>query len=552
MKAKIYFIALRVCLAFTLLVATTAYISAQNCSSPPNCITNPDFVGSLGDLNSGGTQTVNGWFVAQGTPNVQNGGAGGTNRIGMWSFNGSGEGIYACFNFQQNRTYQICLWVQNTTAENRGNLEIMAANGLIQNFSSSTRPTPPSSELIDDNHVHSANLTQLVINYTPTANFNQLWIFPDNAVPAADYRIKVSRVNIIERPLGVGYSISCGEDIVLPASTQSCATTNWFAPDGSPLGTGTVVIENAGPSNAGVYTMVVSVGDCEVSIPTPVVVGECNCDEFEASFEVSGSEQPIKFTETSSGPGTSVAWFWDFGDGNTSNYPNPTHNFAEAGVYEVCLTVIRKVGDQTCCKRICQEIEVGEPSDENPNEPPSGEDPKELIITPSGFNYNTMEMPNAVKFSNATTENIFAEYSWSFGDGSVSGKEHPVHVYAKEGVYKVCLTVYDKVYDANGNLVEQSEKEYCKNVNIGTTAYDIKQGEVHVMPNPSTNKAYVIVNDIPNPQVVLRNMAGVEVAKGKIANPNQYIVDLEGLASGIYIIEVKSELGSKTIKLVKE
>lgn len=550
MKSKIYLVALRLCLVFSFLAATTTFSNAQTCSSPPNCIQNPDFVGSLGDLNASG-QTVNDWFVAQGTPNIQTGGAGGTNRVGMWSFNGHGEGIYACYNFQQNRTYQICLWVQNTTAENRGNLEIMAANGLTQNFSSATRPTPPTSELIDDSHVHSPTLTQLVINYTPTANFSQLWIFPDNSVPAADYRIKVSRVNIIERPLGVGYSVPCGEDLVLPASTQTCATTSWLAPDGSSLGAGTVVIENIGPSKAGQYTQIVSVGDCSISLPIPVTVGECSCEEFEASFEVSGVDQPIRFTETSTGPGKSVAWFWEFGDGNTSNDPNPTHNYAQAGVYEVCLTVTRQVGDQTCCKRICMEIEVGEPIEEKTSGT-KGKEPVETTNNSTGFNYNTMEMPRAIAFNNTTTANIFAEYSWSFGDGITSGRENPVHVYAEEGSYNVCLTTHNKIYDANSHLVEQSSKEYCKKINVGSTAYDINAAEIHVMPNPSKNKAYVTVENMPSPQVILRNVAGVEVAKGSVANPNQYIINLEGLSNGIYIVEVKSTYGSKTIKLIKE
>lgn len=552
MKTKLNSIVLRVCLAFTLLASVTTYSNAQSCSSPPSCIANPDIVGATGNLNggsTGGTQTVSDWYVANGTPNVQSGGAGGTHSIGMWTDGGGyGEGAYTCFNFQQNHTYQICLWVENTSTDQTGNLYIKAANGLTESFSFSPRQLAASSELIDNSHTYSATIKQLVINYTPTANFSQLWFYPYRSTTGSIYRLRISRVNIIESSVGIGFAVPCGSDIVLPASTQSCATTSWFAPDGTPLGTGTVVVYNAGRSDAGDYTKVVSVGDCEVSVLVTVEVGECYCDEFEPTFEVSGEEQPISFTETSIGPGATVAWYWDFGDGTTSTDPNPTHNYTEAGTYEVCLTVIRRVGEQTCCKQICQTIQVGEPSSGKS----IGGDPQVQSIGTTGFNYNFMEMPNAIKFSNTTTENVFAEYNWNFGDGEVSGKEHPYHVYAKEGAYKVCLTVHNKVYDANGNLVEKNDEEYCENVNVGSSFYDINEGEVSVMPNPTKNKAYVTVNNIPNPQVILRNMTGVEVAKGKIANPNQYILNLEDLPSGIYIVEVKSEAGSKTVKLIKE
>ena len=48
--------------------------------------------------------------------------------------------------------------------------------------------------------------------------------------------------------------------------------------------------------------------------------------------------QQIAFTDTSSGP-AATAWAWDFGDGNESFAPNPTHTYAAPGPYEVTLVV---------------------------------------------------------------------------------------------------------------------------------------------------------------------------------------------------------------------
>lgn len=53
----------------------------------------------------------------------------------------------------------------------------------------------------------------------------------------------------------------------------------------------------------------------------------------------------IQFTDTSTeNPG---AWAWDFGDGNTSNEQNPSHVYAQAGTYNVTLTVTNCSGSDT-------------------------------------------------------------------------------------------------------------------------------------------------------------------------------------------------------------
>ncbi len=45
-------------------------------------------------------------------------------------------------------------------------------------------------------------------------------------------------------------------------------------------------------------------------------------------------------------------YFWNFGDGNTSDELEPNHTYAEKGVYEVCLTVSNIYDTNTSCKTI--------------------------------------------------------------------------------------------------------------------------------------------------------------------------------------------------------
>ncbi|MGD0710455.1 MAG: C1 family peptidase [Bacteroidales bacterium] len=56
----------------------------------------------------------------------------------------------------------------------------------------------------------------------------------------------------------------------------------------------------------------------------------------------------IQFTDISSNSPTS--WLWSFGDGDTSNLENPSHNYTATGTYSVSLTAYNSFGDSTLTK----------------------------------------------------------------------------------------------------------------------------------------------------------------------------------------------------------
>jgi photosystem II stability/assembly factor-like uncharacterized protein len=59
-----------------------------------------------------------------------------------------------------------------------------------------------------------------------------------------------------------------------------------------------------------------------------------------ASFDFQATGLAVTFTDTSVDPdGTIVGWTWDFGDGNGSTEPSPSHVYAAANTYIVRLTV---------------------------------------------------------------------------------------------------------------------------------------------------------------------------------------------------------------------
>ena len=70
-----------------------------------------------------------------------------------------------------------------------------------------------------------------------------------------------------------------------------------------------------------------------------------------ASFDIDTLDNGLYgFTDLSTN--TPSSWTWDFGDGNTSTAQNPTHTFATAGTFNICLTATNTAGNNTACQSL--------------------------------------------------------------------------------------------------------------------------------------------------------------------------------------------------------
>lgn len=53
-----------------------------------------------------------------------------------------------------------------------------------------------------------------------------------------------------------------------------------------------------------------------------------------------------------------LSYFWDLGDGTTSNIASPVHTYDNAGTYEACVTVTTTVNGESCSVESCEMITV--------------------------------------------------------------------------------------------------------------------------------------------------------------------------------------------------
>ncbi|TND09025.1 MAG: adhesin AidA-related protein [Bacteroidetes bacterium] len=104
-------------------------------------------------------------------------------------------------------------------------------------------------------------------------------------------------------------------------------------------GATTASVSNLCPNN--VYT--VNVTDAAGCMASASVYISCTQNTIcsSAFIMVQDTANPLQWYATSTVTGMApYSYFWDFGDGNFSTQPYPTHVYASSGSYQVCLTVI--------------------------------------------------------------------------------------------------------------------------------------------------------------------------------------------------------------------
>ncbi|MES2689996.1 MAG: PKD domain-containing protein [Bacteroidota bacterium] len=240
------------------------------------------------------------------------------------------------------------------------------------------------------------------------------------------------------------------------------------------------------------------------------------------------------------GPDTANRYYWDFGDGTTSTQSNLNHTYANPGMYYVCVTTIRFDG---CVSKVCDTVYV--PTDST-------------MACHADFSYtlypDSIDGINRIAvFTNLSTGNQLI-YHWSFGDGGMSNDESPMHYYDSNGVFYACLVVRDTLGTCNDTI--------CKVIYIGadtTTGLASLSGSLNdfkVYPVPFNDVLKIRFAARTDKPVSIRiyNTLGIlqhEETRPVLIGTNEYEVNAERLAKGIYFIELSNGEGTITKRTIK-
>lgn len=220
----------------------------------------------------------------------------------------------------------------------------------------------------------------------------------------------------------------------------------------------THVYATAGSFNV-TLTCYTGMQNCAESVSHTVMVYANPVPAFTASAACFGEATVFTNQSTTNPPGQIISgYLWDFGDGNTSTVPNPTHTYSAPGTYPVTLTCY--TGNNSCDETVNHNVTVN-------------------TIPVPAFSSEDVCYGSPTVFVNTSTTNppgeTISAFEWDFGDGQTSTEENPTHIYADPGTYLVTLTCFtgNEACDAavsNNTIVSAFPEVYAgedKNISNG-------------------------------------------------------------------------------------
>jgi PKD repeat protein len=311
-----------------------------------------------------------------------------------------------------------------------------------------------------------------------------------------------------------------------------------------------------------VYTVQLTVmteDSCEAHACIVVIAIDCPIDTFwydcQAMFFNDYSwADPLTVAFTDISFGAAIAWSWDFGDGNTSNEQNPTHTYAEEGIYEVTLAIETLDG---CESEVTFEIWVGD------NFPwiPSFDCQALFIPLPDSIGGNGIQFID-ISFANGP----ISSWTWDFGDGNSSTEQNPYHVYSQAGIYTVSLTIEADSCSSIISFDIDTENPWnfdnapaqLNRSGATSAAGEISLLEdVQVFPNPVQDQVNLVFTskEASKAQVVLSDLTGRTIynQSASIQNGlNKIQLEATDLYPGVYLIQVRAGQSLSTIKFIKQ
>jgi gliding motility-associated-like protein len=197
------------------------------------------------------------------------------------------------------------------------------------------------------------------------------------------------------------------------ASTYTWTGLNLTSTTGSPV--------TATPLSSGIYNVTgTDVNNCVNTATASVTV---NSLPMVVTNTITPDCIPLCAVFTATATPAATSYTWNFGGGQTSNLPSPTHCFTVSGTSPVSVTIADING---CVNNASTTVHA-------------------FSIPMADFDYGPQPvsvLAPLVQFTNESTPGL-PHYTWAFGDtaGVTYSATNPMHTYNNAGTYSVTLTV---------------------------------------------------------------------------------------------------------------
>ncbi|MBS1547537.1 MAG: M4 family metallopeptidase [Bacteroidetes bacterium] len=252
-----------------------------------------------------------------------------------------------------------------------------------------------------------------------------------------------------------------------------------------------------------------------LEIPVNITIANLPCAAFAISAPDSCQGQ-FQFNNTTTND--AGVWHWDFGDGTTSEEQSPAHTFTAMGNYTVTLTA----GTAPLSTQFSVVVHA---------------DPILVQFTHSDPEANGGTADFVANSANAV------QWQWSFGDGGSSDQAAASHTYTAPGMYVVSLTVWT----LSGCSASATDTIHYLDAGIAGPALQY----LEVLPNPG-NGHYIIRNGTTLAMAWLMDASGRPVHTPWSLHPGNNALDISDLASGVYLLIVRTGDGLRQVRIVKQ
>lgn len=210
---------------------------------------------------------------------------------------------------------------------------------------------------------------------------------------------------------------------------------------------------------------------------------------FGSDLTVACAPASVRFNDLSTpGQGSLTQWTWNFGDGATSNQPNPSHTYSATGYYTVALKVTNSGGCSNTASR--------------------GRYIRVIPGAQAAFSWSQgspgCSAPFDINFINQTAGPGTLSYAWDLGNGSTSTQTAPITTYPSNNPYSVTLiaksslgcsdTVTKAVSFQGGTPVITAPDQACVNTTVNfqngsspapvSSSWDFGDGSTASVANP--------------------------------------------------------------------